>query len=561
MADITQQAQQYYYLVQKGVPPAEAFKQAFPNGVPTALDRQKELAKDKQKQGYGQIAGALAGLAGTKYLVDKVPGWFATEGAQQMGSQVAGNAAGSSVGFVAEGSAGIGLKGAASQAGTEGATITNTLPPGAEVTADGAIVDPATGATIGKVVQGAAGAYQIYQGINEFKDDKIGGSLGVASGAANLGAAAGSQTAGSFAGPLMIAKGGYDTYNSFQNGGEGIRSAATTTGAGIGSFAGPVGTVVGAAAGNTIGYGLQGDGIKNDIALAPLTFGASLIPGVGDAIRGGLIHKTTKQHQQEKWAEMAQSDDPATAAYAQQYLDVIGQSDGSGPTFEDIQGREGGGSGRDVWGASAFFDAYKDKGGWLNTTEAQREAIAKRALDEGLLTGDHGDIVATSDDSLERIKQIGDEVIGMNMKAPLIQSTKLPTVQQMKSPTILGNSNQYKPYTPPNKDPNDPNTYGIDADGNVRGTLMGYVPQGSNNSLSQWANQKLTTTQAPSVSLADALKPAGLSQKPTQQVMDRMYLIGRDGAAPQSPMLQALTPARSKTSSPGIDKNGRRIVY
>jgi hypothetical protein len=578
MADITQQAQQYYYLVQKGVPPADAFKQAFPNGVPTALDRAKEDAKSKQNQGYGQIAGALAGLAGTRYLVDKVPAFFSSGASEVAAPKIisATSTGGATTGAGGGSAVGGGFGGGAEIIGqnVDGspiyATNTNVLPPGAEVTADGAIVDPATGATIGRVAQGAMGAYQIYQGYKEFKDDKIGGSLGIASGAANVGAAAGSQTAGSFAGPLMIAKGGYDTYNSFQNGGEGIRSAATTTGAGIGSFAGPVGTVLGAAAGNSIGYGLQGNGIKNDIALAPITFGASLIPGVGDAIRGGLIHKTTKQHQSERWQEMAKSDDPATAAYAQQYLDVIGQSDGSGPTFEDIQGRDGGGSGRDVWGASAFFDAFKDKGGWLNTTEAQREAIAKRALDEGLLTGSKGDIIAVNEDAQNRIKKIGNEVIGFDVKqtpatsaaqGATMQSTKLPTQEQMKNPSILGNGNQYKPYTPPNKDPNDPNTYGIDADGNVRGTLMGYVPQGSNNSLSQWANQKLTTTQAPSVSLADALKPAGLSQKPTQQVMDRMYLIGRDGAAPQSPMLQALTPARSKTSSPGIDKNGRRIVY
>jgi len=455
------------------------------------------------------------------------------------------------------------------------ATNTNVLPPGAEVTADGAIVDPATGATIGRVAQGALGAYQIYQGYNEFKDDKVGGSLGIASGAAQLGSAAGYESAGAFAAPLLTAKGAYDTYNSFQNGGEGIRSAATTTGAGIGSFAGPVGTVIGAAAGNTIGYGLQGNGIKNDIALAPLTFGASLIPGVGDAIRGGLIHKTTKQHQSERWQEMAKSDDPATAAYAQQYLDVIGQSDGSGPTFEDIQGRDGGGSGRDVWGASAFFDAFKDKGGWLNTTEAQREAIAKRALDEGLLTGSKGDIIAVNEDAQNRIKKIGDEVIGFDVKqtpatsaaqGATMQSTKLPTQEQMKNPSILGNGNQYKPYTPPNKDPNDPNTYGIDADGNVRGTLIGYTPQGQapTTNLGGWANQKLGG--APFVQLSDPLlKANGLSLN-TPPANDKMFIVGRDGPAPAIANTPAQTAAveamrRSSTLSPGIGKDGKPIIY
>lgn len=82
MTDITAQAQQYYLLVQKGTPPAEAFKQAFPNGVPTALDRVKAQAKENQKQGYGQLAGALGGLAGTRYLMDKVPAFFSSGGAE-----------------------------------------------------------------------------------------------------------------------------------------------------------------------------------------------------------------------------------------------------------------------------------------------------------------------------------------------------------------------------------------------------------------------------------------------------------------------------------------------
>lgn len=316
---------------------------------------------------------------------------------------------------------------------------TNTLPPGAEVTENGEIISAETGATIGRVAQGALGAYQIYEGIGDFKDDKIGGSLGVASGAAQVGSALGYESAGAYAAPLLAAKGGYDLYNSFQNGGEGVRGASTTLGAGIGSFAGPVGTVVGAGIGNLAGYGLQGDGFKNDLALGAMTGGVGLIPGVGDSIRG-LMHKTTKQHQSEKWSEMAESDDPATAAYAKQYLDTIAQGDGSGITFEQIQ-EKADKSGRDVWGASAFFDAFKDKGGWLNSTEQQREAIAKRALDEGLLRGSHGDIIAIDDTALDRIRQIGEEngfsVTNPKQASPAMVAAGAPPRSTTSSPGMM----------------------------------------------------------------------------------------------------------------------------
>lgn len=424
----------------------------------------------------------------------------------------------------------------------------------------------------------------------------VGGGFGGGAAGAETAAQTGGMTAAQYAGAAAALYGGYKSYEGMQNGGEGLRSGLTTTGAGIGTMILPgIGTAIGAAGGNLLGYGLQGDGFKNDLALAGVTGGLSLVPGVGDGIRGALIHKTTKQHQSEKWQEMANSDDPATAAYAQGYLDVIDKGDGSGPTFEDITAREGGGSGRDVWGASAFFDAFKDKGGWLNTTAEQREVIAKRALDEGLLTGSKGDIIAVDDKALSRIQQIGDEVLKTPAQAAAesaIQSTKLPTQGQMKNPSILGNGSQYKPYTPPNKDPNDPNTYGIDADGNVVGTLIGYKPQGSSkeinpgfkvgnqvmgsgfqDSFNSASNKQspsgyVNSMQAPYVSLQDstnALKSIGIPVN-EPQINDKMFIVGRDGAAPpivntpaQAAALEAMR--RTNTLSPGIGLDGKPIIY
>lgn len=72
-------------------------------------------------------------------------------------------------------------------------------------------------------------------------------------------------------GAITAAKGGYDTYQGMMNGGQGQRAGMTTAGAGIGTMLLPgVGTVAGAAIGNVAGYGLQGNGIKNDLALAAL---------------------------------------------------------------------------------------------------------------------------------------------------------------------------------------------------------------------------------------------------------------------------------------------------
>lgn len=72
-------------------------------------------------------------------------------------------------------------------------------------------------------------------------------------------------------GAAAAAKGGYDTYQGMMNAGQGQRAGMTTAGAGIGTMLLPgVGTAAGAAIGNVAGYGLQGNGIKNDLALAAL---------------------------------------------------------------------------------------------------------------------------------------------------------------------------------------------------------------------------------------------------------------------------------------------------
>lgn len=169
-------------------------------------------------------------------------------------------------------------------------------PAGTTLNENGTITDT-TGATVGRWAQGVGGAILIYQGVQDFNKDKVGGTLKVGAGAANVGAALGSNSASSVAAPAAVAVGAYDSYNALQHGGTGLRTGTTELGAGVGSYIAPgVGTVVGAAAGNVIGYGMKSDNpiIKTYMKFLPFMYGVK-----------ALMHKTTKQEEQTKWSRLA----------------------------------------------------------------------------------------------------------------------------------------------------------------------------------------------------------------------------------------------------------------
>lgn len=60
-------ATQYMQLLQSGVPAAEAFKQVYPNGVPTASQQAQAASKAKQSNALAGTGGTIAGLLGVKY--------------------------------------------------------------------------------------------------------------------------------------------------------------------------------------------------------------------------------------------------------------------------------------------------------------------------------------------------------------------------------------------------------------------------------------------------------------------------------------------------------------
>lgn len=74
MEDPQKQAFLYIQYLNEGKSPQEAFKAAYPNGVPTALERAKKEAANQQKQSFGQLGGALVGVLGGKAAYDAVTG-------------------------------------------------------------------------------------------------------------------------------------------------------------------------------------------------------------------------------------------------------------------------------------------------------------------------------------------------------------------------------------------------------------------------------------------------------------------------------------------------------
>ena len=118
---------------------------------------------------------------------------------------------------------------------------------------------------------------------------------------------------------------------------------------------------------------------------------------------GLLGHKSTKDYQQDKWNDIASSQDQATAGYGKQYLNYLGsdqaKEDAQFPNTFEGKKEAGNLKAEDVWGGEAFFDTYGSD--WLNKySEDQRRQIAQQAIDNDLLTTNKGMLVAKSPDQL-----------------------------------------------------------------------------------------------------------------------------------------------------------------
>jgi hypothetical protein len=240
----------------------------------------------------------------------------------------------------------------------------------------------------------------------------------------NLTAAPG--TFGQVVSAAAAAKGAYDTFQGFQNNGAGVRSGLTEMGGGLGTmFGGPVGGAIGAVGGNVLGYGLQGNGWKNDaalMALGPPGWAALAAKKVGIIDR--LTHQTTRDFQKENTQNLlSQSDDPTWQGYvsAMRGQNETGPSDASMP-YSDTKGNKysnfedykaGGLDAANLTGVQGNLATYGPE--WAKLTEAQRQAVTQKNIDSNLYSSHKGEVVI--DDPIVA-KQNYDSVVGPTVATP-----------------------------------------------------------------------------------------------------------------------------------------------
>ncbi len=308
------------------------------------------------------VVGSTAGIVGSKYLIDALgPTSAATTAATTGGAQVAGQVA---------------AQQAAQQAAAQGAGQTASL-------AAPELVD--AGRVAGNVADVGANTMAFQDGLN-FSNA--------------LSAAA-------------VAKGGYDAQRGYEQGGEGVRSGLTTAGAGIGSLIMPgLGTAAGAAIGNTIGYGLQGSGWKNDLAL--LAAGGGITAPLIIARRMGvdLMHKTTKQVQQEHTQQLAEKA-PEDAAW-QNYLGGMRTQEvnkdapfaGKYKTFDEY--KKAGLQADDLTGVYGNLKTFGPE--WAKLDFNKQKQVTQGLIDAGLYKSKKGEVEITDEDKAHEIKN---QVLGI----------------------------------------------------------------------------------------------------------------------------------------------------
>lgn len=224
-------------------------------------------------------------------------------------------------------------------------------------------------------------------------------------------------TLGNVVSAAAALKGSYDTYNSLQNGGAGLRGSMATAGGGIGGLvAGPVGAGIGTVAGNALGYGLQDNKRNNNLALAALgPVGWGLMGA--RALGFNPIHKTTRQY------ATANTDDLLTAAAGDEaalgYVHAMRDQYEAPPPDPS----------RPFFGKYGSFDEYKDAGldatnlsgvygnlsvygpkEWAALTDEQRRAVTQKNIDSDLYYSSKGDVKISDEEIARRNLQ---DVLGM----------------------------------------------------------------------------------------------------------------------------------------------------
>lgn len=262
----------YIELVNSGVPPFEALRQAFPQGMKTPQQRAEEQAKAEQSGALGQLGGVTVGLIGAKALQDAIAGERVLGGLRDTLSGVGSKLTGAFGGGAPSVTPSVPVATIDPLGGLAPSTGVGSSITGGTMLADGTVAPMTPGfapqepgmfgnVNLGALAQGGLGALQGYQGYKQFQSgDKIGGGLGIAGGLANVGGALGSQTLGSVAGPIGAAYGAYTLGRMGLKGGDytsadtkNLAMQGAAAGASIGSVVPGIGTAIGATIGAALG--------------------------------------------------------------------------------------------------------------------------------------------------------------------------------------------------------------------------------------------------------------------------------------------------------------------
>jgi hypothetical protein len=248
----------YIELVNGGMPPFQALREAFPQGMMSPEERAKQLGKQQQSGALGQIAGMGVGLLGARALQDAFAGEKVLGGLRE-GLFGAEGTTGQGIGSRLADAFGFG--GGAAPTTEVAQQVLDPRDAAGFIGAGGSQPGMLDGINLGALGQGALGALQAYQGYQQFQGgDKIGGGLGMAGGVANVAGSLGSQTLGSAAGPLGAAYGAYTLGRMGLKGGDytsadtkNLAMQGAAAGASIGSVVPGVGTAIGATIGAALG--------------------------------------------------------------------------------------------------------------------------------------------------------------------------------------------------------------------------------------------------------------------------------------------------------------------
>lgn len=191
----------YIELVNSGVPPFQALREAFPQGMMTPEERAKQLGKQQQSGAMGQIAGLGVGVLGAKAIQDALAGERILGGLRDTVSGIGGKLTGALSGGEAVAAAAPEATFGGLSAGTPVASSMG----GGQILADGSVVGNATDITnfAGSATPylGAAGtalgAYSAFKGVKE--KDPVSAGLG------GLGAVTGLNMMGYALGPWGVA--------------------------------------------------------------------------------------------------------------------------------------------------------------------------------------------------------------------------------------------------------------------------------------------------------------------------------------------------------------------